>query len=94
MDEFAEEGLFSRVELNIRAMALLDKQNTDAYGDLHYSGQDYLFPAKLYSYQDTTSSIWKSCSNRQKARELTYNTHGEMLPAHGYPELKKYKHLV
>ena len=20
-------------------------------------------------------------------------THGEMLPAHGYPELKKYKHL-
>jgi hydroxylamine reductase len=21
-------------------------------------------------------------------------THGEMLPGHGYPELKKYKHLV
>ena len=21
-------------------------------------------------------------------------THGEMLPAHGYPELKKFKHLV
>jgi hydroxylamine reductase len=21
-------------------------------------------------------------------------THGEMLPAHGYPGLKKYKHLV
>jgi hydroxylamine reductase len=26
--------------------------------------------------------------------KINVYTHGEMLPSHGYPELKKYKHLV
>ena len=29
-----------------------------------------------------------------KDKGINIYTHGEMLPAHGYPELKKYKHLV
>ena len=29
-----------------------------------------------------------------KGMGINVYTHGEMLPAHGYPELKKYKHLV
>lgn len=29
-----------------------------------------------------------------EGKEINIYTHGEMLPCHGYPELKKYKHLV
>ena len=29
-----------------------------------------------------------------EGKGINIYTHGEMLPAHGYPELKKYKHLV
>lgn len=28
-----------------------------------------------------------------EGKEINIYTHGEMLPSHGYPELKKYKHL-
>ena len=29
-----------------------------------------------------------------EGKGINIYTHGEMLPAHGYPQLKKYKHLV
>jgi hydroxylamine reductase (hybrid-cluster protein) len=29
-----------------------------------------------------------------EGKGINVYTHGEMLPAHGYPGLKKYKHLV
>lgn len=29
-----------------------------------------------------------------EGKGINVYTHGELLPAHGYPELRKYKHLV
>jgi hydroxylamine reductase len=82
-------------ELNMRTMQLLDKANTDAFGHpvptpvrLHpvagkailVSGHDLAdLAALLEQTKDTGIQIY---------------THGEMLPAHGYPKLKAYKHLA
>ena len=81
-------------EVNYRCMELLDKANTESYGTpvptevpltiekgpfIVVSGHD-LHDLKLLLEQtkDTGINIY---------------THSEMLPAHGYPELKKYPHL-
>jgi hydroxylamine reductase len=82
-------------EVNYRVMQLLDKANTDAFGHptptpvrLHpvagkailVSGHDLAdLAALLEQTKDTGIQIY---------------THGEMLPAHGYPKLKAYKHLA
>lgn len=36
----------------------------------------------------------KELLEQTEGKGINIYTHGEMLPAHGYPELKKYKHLV
>jgi len=82
-------------ELNMRTMQMLDKANTDAFGHptptpvrLHpvagkailVSGHDLAdLAALLEQTKDTGIQIY---------------THGEMLPAHGYPKLKAYAHLA
>jgi len=81
-------------EINIRAMQILDAANTEAYGDpvptkvplgakkgkaILVSGHDLKdLEALLQQTQD---------------QGITVYTHGEMLPAHGYPKLKKYPHF-
>ncbi len=82
-------------ELNYRIMQLLDKANTDAFGHpqptavrLHprkgkaicVSGHDL---ADLYELLKQTEGTG-----------IQIYTHGEMLPAHGYPKLKAFKHLA
>jgi hydroxylamine reductase len=82
-------------ELNYRIMQLLDKANTDAFGHpqpstvrLHprkgkaicVSGHDL---ADLYELLKQTEGTG-----------IQLYTHGEMLPAHGYPKLKAFKHLA
>ena len=81
-------------EKNLKCMALLDKANTESYGTpvpvtvpltvekgpfIVISGHD-LHDLKLLLEQTAGKGI-------------NIYTHGEMLPAHGYPELKKYSHL-
>jgi hydroxylamine reductase len=94
MDELLREAL--RVgELNIRAMALLDKANTDAYGDptptpvriTPVSGKAILISG--HDLKDLEELL-----KQTEGKGINVYTHGEMLPAHGYPELKKYKHLI
>ena len=41
----------------------------------------------------TTCRTLRRCSNRPRARASMIYTHGEMLPTHGYPALKKYTHF-
>ena len=36
----------------------------------------------------------KALLEQTEGKGINIYTHGEMLPAHGYPELKKFKHLV
>jgi len=82
-------------ELNLKAMELLDAANTGAYGHpeptpvritpvkgkaIVVSGHDLKDLEELLKQTD--------------GKGINVYTHGEMLPAHGYPGLKKYRHLV
>jgi hydroxylamine reductase len=81
-------------EINIRAMELLDAGNTEKYGHPvptkvplgHKKGK-----AILVSGHDLLDL--EQILKQTEGRGITVYTHGEMLPTHGYPELKKYKHL-
>ena len=81
-------------EKNLRCMALLDKANTESYGTpapvtvpltvekgpfIVISGHD-LHDLRLLLEQT-------------EGKGVNIYTHGEMLPAHSYPALKKYTHL-
>jgi hydroxylamine reductase len=81
-------------EINIRAMELLDAGNTGAYGHPvptkvplgHKKG-----PAILISGHDVKDLA--ELLKQTEGKGVTVYTHGEMLPTHGYPELKKYPHF-
>ncbi|MEM1486151.1 hydroxylamine reductase [Oscillospiraceae bacterium PP1C4] len=97
-DHSVEEWLdlimeFGRV--NLKCMDKLDEANTESFGTptptkintdikkgpfIVISGHD-LYDLKLLLEQT-------------KDKGINIYTHGEMLPAHGYPELKKYSHLA
>ena len=81
-------------EKNLKCMALLDRANTETYGKpapvtvpltvekgpfIVITGHD-LHDLKLLLEQT-------------EGKGISIYTHGEMLPAHAYPELKKYAHL-
>ncbi len=82
-------------ELNLRAMELLSEANTSTYGHPE--------PTKVRVTPVKGKAIVVSGHDLKDLEELLKQTegkginvytHGEMLPAHGYPGLKKYKHLV
>ena len=82
-------------EVNLKTMELLDKANTSKFGNpeptvvscgvkkghaILISGHDLL---DLYELLEQT-----------EGKGINIYTHSEMLPAHGYPKLKKFKHLI
>ncbi len=81
-------------EINYKTMELLDKGNTETFGTpvptevplgvkagkaILVSGHDLLDLEELLK--------------QTEGKGITIYTHGEMLPAHGYPNLKAYPHL-
>jgi len=81
-------------EINIRAMELLDAANTEAYG--HPVPTSVPLGAKkgkaiLVSGHDLKDL--EEILKQTRDKGITVYTHGEMLPCHGYPELKKYDHF-
>ncbi|MBU1727650.1 MAG: hydroxylamine reductase [Candidatus Omnitrophica bacterium] len=81
--------------VNLKAMEILDKAHTTKFGNpvptavdtgtrkgpgILVTGHDLLDLYELLKQTDGTG--------------VNVYTHSEMLPAHGYPELKKFKHLV
>lgn len=81
-------------EINLRTMELLDAGNTGAYG--------HPVPTKVPLGHKKGKAILVSGHDLKDLEELLKQTegkgiyvytHGEMLPAHGYPQLKKYSHL-
>jgi len=81
--------------INLRVMELLDKAHTERFGNpiptqvdtgtkkgpgILVTGHDLLDLYELLQQTEGTG--------------VNIYTHSEMLPAHGYPELKKFKHLV
>lgn len=82
-------------EFGVKAMALLDKANTETYGRPEITEVETgtkQGPAMLVSGHDLLDleEILKQTADKG----INVYTHGEMLPAHAYPGLKKYKHLA
>ncbi len=81
-------------EINLRTMELLDAANTGTYGHPvptkvplgHKKGK-----AILVSGHDLRDM--ELILKQTEGKGIYVYTHGEMLPCHGYPELKKYKHF-
>jgi hydroxylamine reductase len=81
-------------EVNIQAMKLLDEGNTEAYG--HPVPTKVPLGAKkgkaiLVSGHDLIDL--EAILKQSEGKGINVYTHGEMLPAHGYPNLKKYPHF-
>lgn len=82
-------------EVNLKVMGMLDAAHTTAYG--------HPVPTRVRVTPVKGKAILVSGHDLKDLEELLKQTegkgvhvytHGEMLPAHGYPGLKKYKHLV
>ena len=81
-------------EVNLRAMELLDAGNTGKYGHPvptevplgHRKGKAILVSG--HDLKDLEKILKQS-----EGKGIYVYTHGEMLPTHGYPELKKYSHF-
>ena len=82
-------------EMNLKTMEMLDKAHTERFGNpvptevetgtkaghgILITGHDLLDLYELLKQTENTG--------------VNVYTHGEMLPAHGYPKLKQFKHLV
>ena len=81
-------------EKNLQCMALLDKANTETYGT-PTPGTVPLTVEKGPFIVITGHDLHdlKLLLEQTAGKGVNIYTHGEMLPAHGYPELKKYPHL-
>lgn len=93
-DQLLELGLRLGA-VNIRTMELLDQGNTGTYGH-PVPTPVRITPVKgkaiLVSGHDLKDL--EELLKQTEGTGINIYTHGEMLPAHGYPELKKYAHLV
>ena len=80
--------------INIKAMELLDAGNTGTYGHPeptsvplgHKKGKAILVTG--HDLKDLDMLL-----KQTEGKGINIYTHGEMLPCHGYPELKKYDHF-
>ena len=82
-------------QMNFRVMAMLDTGETDAYGHPQPTAvnvRPVAGKAILISGHDLKDL--QQLLEQTVGTGINIYTHGEMLPAHGYPELKKYPHLA
>ena len=97
-DEFGMNELLPIVlevgEVNLTCMALLDRANTETYGTPEPT-EVTLTVEKGPFIVVTGHDLYdlKQLLEQTKDKGVNIYTHGEMLPAHAYPELKKYPHL-
>ena len=82
-------------QVNLKCMQLLDRANTETFGTpvLAKVNTDIKKgPFIVVSGHDLEDL--HQLLEQTKDKKINIYTHGEMLPAHGYPGLKKYKHLA
>ncbi|KHN52037.1 hydroxylamine reductase [Pectobacterium fontis] len=82
-------------KMNFNVMAILDRGETDAYGNPQPTAvnvRPIAGKAILISGHDLKDL--RMLLEQTDGTGVNIYTHGEMLPAHGYPELKKFKHLA
>lgn len=93
----AEEWLGLLMEfgqINLKCMAILDEANTSTYGHPVPTTVPTLVekgPFIVVTGHDLLDL--KDLLDQTAGKGVNIYTHGEMLPAHAYPELKKYPHL-
>ncbi len=82
-------------EFGVKVMALLDKANTETYGNPEITTVNIGVrnnPGILISGHDLKDLEQLLIQSEGKGVDIY--THSEMLPANAYPNLKKFKHLV
>ncbi|ERK14593.1 hydroxylamine reductase [Serratia sp. IR-2025] len=82
-------------KMNFSVMAILDRGETGAFGDPQpttVNVRPVAGKAILISGHDLKDL--RLLLEQTAGTGVNVYTHGEMLPAHGYPELKKFPHLV
>lgn len=81
-------------KVNLKAMELLDKGNTETYG--HPTPTSVPLGTKAGKAILVTGHDLKDLQlllEQTEGKGINIYTHGEMLPCHGYPELKKHEHF-
>ncbi len=81
-------------EINLKCMEMLDKAHTSTFQNpkaTKVTTKIEKGPFIVISGHDLMDL--KLLLEQTKDKGINIYTHGEMLPAHGYPELKKYPHL-
>jgi hydroxylamine reductase len=81
-------------KVNLEALEVLDKANTETFGSPVPSAVSRVIekgPFIVVSGHDLRDL--KLLLEQTHNKGINVYTHGEMLPAHAYPELKKYSHL-
>lgn len=81
-------------EINLRCMELLDRANTESYGDPRPTRVEMKIgagPFIVVTGHDL-SDLAKLLA-QTAGKGISIYTHGEMLPAHAYPKLKAHAHL-
>ena len=81
-------------KVNLKCMALLDKANTETYGTpspVNVNTGIEKGPFIVITGHDLHDL--ELLLHQTQGKGINIYTHGEMLPAHAYPKLKKYSHL-
>jgi hydroxylamine reductase len=81
-------------KVNLAALELLDKANTEKFGHPAPTAvRRAIEPGAFIVVSGHDLRDLKLLLEQTEGRGVNVYTHGEMLPAHAYPELKKYAHL-
>ena len=98
MDDWGMEELLPIVmevgEVNLRCMALLDQANTETFG--HPVPTQVSLTVEKGPFIVVTGHDLHDLQlllEQTAGKGIHIYTHGEMLPAHAYPQLKRYPHL-
>lgn len=89
------ETVLKTGEYGVKAMALLDKANTETYGNPEITKVNIGVsdkPGILISGHDLKDI--EMVLEQTEGSGVDVYTHSEMLPAHYYPKFKKYKHFI
>ncbi|MCL2058166.1 MAG: hydroxylamine reductase [Oscillospiraceae bacterium] len=96
-EKTADELLALVMELgqtNLKCMELLDAANTGAFGDpMPTKVTSVIEPGPFIVVSGHDLRDLKLLLEATQGKGVNIYTHSEMLPAHGYPELKKFAHL-
>ncbi len=82
-------------EMNLRVMEMLNNAHTSTFGNpkpVTVAGGTKAGPGIVVTGHDLLDLY--ELLKQTEGKGINIYTHGEMLPAHGYPELRRFKHIV